>query len=77
MKQNEENIVKKVCKEFNITQKELAEMLDIPQATMSRWQNDNIPKMAKLALELMIENNNFKKGSEALKEAFRLLNIQK
>ena len=77
MKPIEENIVKKVCKEFNITQKELAEMLDIPQATMSRWQNDNIPKMAKLALELMIENNNFKKGSEALKEAFRLLNIQK
>ena len=55
MIENEENIVKKVCKEFDITQKELAEMLDIPQGTMSRWQNDNIPKMAKLALELMIE----------------------
>lgn len=77
MIENEENIVKKVCKEFDITQKELAEMLDIPQGTMSRWQNDNIPKMAKLALELMIENNNYKKGSAALKEAFRLLDIQK
>ncbi len=27
----EENIVKKVCKELGITQKELAEMLDIPE----------------------------------------------
>jgi len=77
MKQDKElNIVKKTCKELGINQRELAEMLDIPQSTMSRWQNDNIPKMAKLSLELLLENNNYKKGSEALKTAFRLLNIQ-
>jgi len=76
-KEDEElNIVKQVCKELNINQRELAELLDVPQSTMSRWQNDNIPKMAKLSLELLIENNNYKKASEALKTAFRLLNIQ-
>jgi len=75
-KDKELNIVKKTCKELGVTQKELADMLDVPQSTMSRWQNDNIPKMAKLSLELLIENNNYKKGSEALKTAFKLLNIQ-
>ncbi len=38
----EENIVKKVCKELGVSQKELA---------VSNWVNGDIPKMAQLALE--------------------------
>ncbi|ELN3726443.1 helix-turn-helix transcriptional regulator, partial [Campylobacter coli] len=32
-----ENIVKEVCKELNITQKELSEILGVPQTTISGW----------------------------------------
>jgi len=31
------NLVKKVSKDLNINQKELADMLDIPQSTVNRW----------------------------------------
>ena len=64
-----ENIVKKVCKELGITQKELAEMLDIPHGTVSRWaSSEEIPKTAKIALELLLENKELKKKLEVLKQ---------
>jgi len=59
-----ENIVKKVCKELGITQKELAEMLDVSTSAVSLWSKGEIPKMAKIALECMLENKELKKGSE-------------
>jgi len=63
-----ENIVKKVCKELGITQKELAEMLDIPPSTISRWaSSDEIPKTARIALELLLENKDLKEKLNALK----------
>ena len=73
----EQNIVKKVCKELNVNQRELGEILDVPVGTISRWAStDDIPKMAKLALELLLENDQYKKGTDALKTAFKLLNLQ-
>jgi transcriptional regulator with XRE-family HTH domain len=75
--EKDENIVKKVCKELNVNQRELGEMLDVPAGTISRWAStDDIPKMAKLALELLLENDQYKKGTNALKTAFKLLNLQ-
>ena len=66
-----DNIVKKVCKELGITQKELAERLDIPAGTISRWASTgDIPKMAELALKLMLENKD-------LKEKFKVLKLLK
>jgi transcriptional regulator with XRE-family HTH domain len=67
------NIVKRACKELGITQKELAEMLDVPQQTVSRWSNDEIPKMAQLALELLLENKSLKSDMEILKKAHEIL----
>ena len=62
-----ENIVKKVCKELGITQKELAEMLDIPTGTISRWASTNeIPKTAEIALNLLIENKKLKEKLNVL-----------
>ena len=52
----EQNIVKRVCLELGITQKELAEELDVPQPTVTRWSKGDIPKMTKIALELMLRN---------------------
>ena len=69
----EENIVKRTCKELGITQKELAEKLDIPQSTMARWQSGDIPKMSKLALELILENKELKDDMNILKKAHKIL----
>lgn len=78
MIEKEENIVKKVCKELNITQKELAEMLDVPQGTVNRWASSNdIPKMAYLALTQMIKLKEFEEAQNNLSNAFKtLLKIQ-
>ena len=56
----QENIVKKVCKELGITQKELAEMLEVQPSAVSNWSSGKIPKMAKIALECMLENKKCK-----------------
>ena len=62
-----ENIVKKVCKELGITQKELAERIGIPAGTVSRWAStDEIPKTAKVALELLLENKKLKEQTKVL-----------
>jgi len=68
-----DNIVKQTCKELGITQKELAERLEVPQPTMARWQSGDIPRMAKLALELMLENKELKDDMNILKEAHKIL----
>ncbi len=62
-----DNIVKRVCKELGITQKELAERLEIPAGTVSRWAStDEIPKTAKVALELLLENKKLKEQTKVL-----------
>ena len=76
MEEKKENLVKKVCKEYNLSQIELSNKLDIPRGTLSRWvSTQEIPKMAKLALNLMLKNKklenkleNFKNFKNALNE---------
>lgn len=68
----EENIVKQTCKELRITQKELSEILDVPQSTISGWATTNIPKMAELSLNLLIENKQLKGKLDVFKKAFEV-----
>lgn len=68
-KMAEENIVKRVCKELNITQAELGRQLDIPASTINTWASGKIPKMAEVALTLMLENKQQKEILEAIKKA--------
>jgi len=57
LEKKEENLVKQVCEKYKITQIELSKELDIPKGTLSRWvSTNNIPKTAKLALNLMLKN---------------------
>ena len=70
---NDENIVKHTCKELGITQKELAERLGVPQSTVSGWAKNDIPKMTKLALELLIKNKNLEDKFKILKQAHKIL----
>ncbi|WP_243708235.1 helix-turn-helix domain-containing protein [Campylobacter volucris] len=64
-----ENIVKKVCKELDITQAELGRQLDVPASTINTWASGKIPKMAEVALTLMLENKQQKEILEAIKKA--------
>jgi len=68
-KQCEDNIVKRVCKELNITQAELGRQLDVPASTIGTWASGKIPKMAEVALTLMLENKEQKEILEAIKKA--------
>ena len=52
-----DNIVKRLCKEIGITQKELARVLEVPEGTVSSWAVKNeIPRLGKKAIEFYIEN---------------------
>jgi len=68
-----ENIVKQVCKELGITQKELAEMLDVSTSAISLWNKGDIPKMAKIALECMLELKECKEKLKSIKKARDLI----
>jgi len=51
------NVVKEVCKELSITQKNLAEILEVPEGTVSSWAVKNeIPRLGKKAIEFYILN---------------------
>ena len=51
------NVIKEICKELNITQKNLALILEVPEGTVSSWAVKNeIPRLGKKAIEFYIEN---------------------
>ena len=68
----EENIVKRTCKELGITQNKLAERLEVSPASISDWAKGNIPKMTELALKLLIENRELKQKLNIFKEAHKI-----
>ena len=69
------NVVKEVCKELNINQKQLAEILEIPDGTVSSWAVKNeIPRLGKKAIEFYIENQKNKEIVESYKKFLTLLN---
>lgn len=70
---SEENIVKKVCTELGITQKELAEELGMKPTALSNWANGDIPQIAQKALELLLENKKLKENFKILKKAHKIL----
>ena len=70
----DENIVKRTCKELGITQKELAERLGTHLTTVQKWAASNeIPKNAKTSIELLLENNELKNRLNKFKTAFKLI----
>lgn len=68
-----QNIVKRVCKELGITQRELAERMDIPESTIARWKNGDIPRLADLYLNALLENVDLKTKLEAIKKAHKIM----
>jgi DNA-binding transcriptional regulator YiaG len=70
------NVVKDVCKELHITQKELAEILEVPEGTVSSWAVKNeIPRLGKKAVEFYIKNQKNQKIVDSYKSFIELLEI--
>ncbi len=71
----DENIVKKVCRELGITQRELAERIGMSADSLNNAVNQNkISKMAENSINLILENESLKnelKKYEILKEALK------
>lgn len=63
--QNNENIVKRVCKELNITQRELAERIGMSADSLNTAvSNGKISKMTEAAVKLVAEVESLKKDLE-------------
>lgn len=71
--QEKDNIVKRVCAELGITQRELAERIDIPESTIARWKSGDIPRLADLYLNALLENLDLKTKLEAIKQAHEII----
>jgi transcriptional regulator with XRE-family HTH domain len=70
----EENLVKKTCKELGITQKELAEKIGVHYVTVRSWTSKgNIPEMAKNFMTLLVQYNNEIQFKNKFKEMVALL----
>ena len=64
----EENIVKKVCKQLGITQKELAEKMGVSEGTMRNWSSqNNPPEWAVKFMNLLLEYEEVKDKAEKAK----------
>ncbi len=58
---SENNIVKQVCKELGVTQKELAEMIGVHEQTLRNASSANkISSQISRSIELLLENNRLK-----------------
>jgi len=69
-----DNIVKRVCKELNITQKELAERLGVNNGTVRQWSSQKEPpQWAVNFMNLLIENKNISSKLELFQKAFEMI----
>jgi DNA-binding transcriptional regulator YiaG len=75
IKSKKQNIVKKICKELGITQKNLAEVLEVPEGTVSSWAVKNeIPRLGKKAIEFYMLNKKNQEIVDSYNNFTKLLN---
>lgn len=73
-KTKKSNVVREVCKELDITQKQLAEILEVPEGTVSSWAVKNeIPRLGKKAIEFYIQNQKNQKIVDSYRSFMELL----
>ena len=74
----EENIVKRVCKELGITQRELAERMGVSQNMPATWSSGAEPSnMAVKFMELLINHEKTKRQLDKFKQGFALIDEAK
>ena len=75
---SDENIVKRVCKELNITQRELAERMGVSQNMPASWSSSSEPsQMAVKFMELLIEYERIKRRLDKFTQGFALIDEAK
>ncbi len=68
------NVVKEICRELSITQKQLAEILEVPEGTVSSWAVKNeIPRLGKKAIEFYTTSVKNQKIVDSYKDFIHLL----
>lgn len=73
-----QNIVKRVCKELGITQRELAERIGVASNTPAQWATQTTPPdMAVKFMELLIEHEKTKRQLDKFKQGFALIDEAK
>jgi transcriptional regulator with XRE-family HTH domain len=71
---SENNIVKRVCKELGVTQKELAEKIGVAEQTVRGWSSGKeLPAWAEKSFELLIENSKNNEIIDLMKKLSKLL----
>ena len=72
---SDKNIVKKVCAELEITQKELAVKLGVHITAVQKWvaNAQNLPPQTQKTLELVLENHKLKQKTEKIDQILRLI----
>jgi DNA-binding transcriptional regulator YiaG len=74
VKKNKSNIVKDICQKLNITQKQLAQVLEVPEGTVSSWAVKNeIPRLGKKAIEFYMQNTKNQKIVDSYRSFIELL----
>ena len=74
----DDNIVKRVCKELGITQRELAERMGVHQNMPAKWSSGDEPsQMAINFMELLINHEKTKRQLDKFKQGFALLDEAK
>ena len=72
------NIVKKVCKELGITQKELAERMGVNDVTVRNWSSKgNVPEWANKFINCLLEKRRCEEKLQKFLTAFQLLDEAK
>ncbi len=73
---SDENIVKKVCRELGITQRELAERLGVHITAVQKWvaNANELPLQTQKVLELVLENHHLKTKVEKIEKIISLFN---
>ncbi|WP_060826161.1 helix-turn-helix transcriptional regulator [Sulfurospirillum cavolei] len=70
----EENIVKNVCAELGINQKELAEQIGAAEATVRNWSaGKEIPAWAHKSMDMLIELKKYRELSTTAKKFINLI----
>jgi len=73
-KKSKTNVVKEICKELDITQKNLAEILEVPEGTVSSWAVKNeIPRLGKKAIEFYMQSTKNQKIVDSYRSFMQLL----
>ena len=72
---SDKNIVKKVCAELEITQKELAVKLGVHITAVQKWvaNAQNLPLQTQKTLALVLENHKLKQKTEKIDQILRLI----